>query len=37
VLDRYREAGIDRSVLFVFPGSESDTIAQLDQYAGLLG
>lgn len=36
LLDAYREAGIDRVLLLVFPGTDEQTIAQLDQYAPLL-
>jgi probable F420-dependent oxidoreductase len=36
LLDAYREAGIDRVLLLIFPGTDEQTIAQLDQYAPLL-
>ena len=35
-LESFRNAGIDRSLLFIFPGSEAETLPQLDQYAPLL-
>jgi hypothetical protein len=36
LLDSYREAGIDRALLFLFPGSETDMLPPLDMYSALL-
>lgn len=35
VLEAYHEAGIDRALLFVFPGDDDQTRAQLDGYGAL--
>lgn len=36
VLEAYRDAGIDRALLLAFPGTDDQTVAQLDTYAGLV-